>query len=75
MYISEVAPYSEEVYFGGELYDSRPQIPMKDFASMTSSNGLKITKAIPYDWPGDLDIDCYILEIKPQVKETLNVRP
>ena len=75
MYISEISPYTTEVFFGGELYDLRPEIPMEDFISMTSSNDLKITKATPYDWPLEPDIDCRILEIRPNKKEKTNVRP
>ena len=75
MYVSEVSPYTTEVFFGGELYDLRPEIPMEDFISMTSSNDLKITKATPYDWPLEPDTDCRILEIRPNKKEKPNVRP
>jgi methylase of polypeptide subunit release factors len=61
MFISEIEPYAKNFYIGGELYDKRPEIPMKDFEAMVKSNNLKITKKIPYDWDG---INCYILKIE-----------
>ena len=60
MLISEVEPYSKEVYFLDELYDKRSEIPMKEFKRMTQSNDLKIINKIPYSFEG---VDCYMLEI------------
>ena len=60
MFISEVEPYSKNVYYNGKLYDKRPEIPMKEFQEMTISNNLKIRNKIPYSFDGH---DCYILEI------------
>jgi len=60
MFISEIEPYSKEVYFFNELYDKRSEIPMKEFKVMTESNNLKIINKIPYSFEG---LDCYILEI------------
>tara|TARA_R110000751_G_scaffold225191_1_gene327126 strand:- start:497 stop:1252 length:756 start_codon:yes stop_codon:yes gene_type:complete len=70
MYISEIDPYREDVYLGGALYDARPRIPMEDFTAMTFSNDLKITKEVPYTFPGTSDVDCCILEIRPETQET-----
>jgi methylase of polypeptide subunit release factors len=60
MFISEVEPYSKEVYILDELYDKRSEIPMKEFKTMTKSNNLKIINKIPYNFE---ELDCYILEI------------
>jgi methylase of polypeptide subunit release factors len=60
MFISEIEPYSREVYILNELYDRRSEIPMKEFKVMTESNNLKIINKIPYNLDG---LDCYILEI------------
>ena len=60
MFISEVEPYSREVYILDELYDKRSEIPMKEFKIMIESNNLKIINKIPYNFEG---LDCYILEI------------
>jgi hypothetical protein len=65
MYISEVSPYDEEVYFGGKLYDSRAEPPIKEFVEMTERNGLRIGKAIPYDFKESGGLDCRMLEIEP----------
>ena len=61
MFISEIEPYSKEVYFIDELYDKRSEIPIKEFKKMIESNNLKIIDKIHYDWEGT---DCYILEIE-----------
>ena len=60
MFISEVEPYCREVYILDELYDKRPEIPMKEFKVMIESNNLKIINKIPYNFDG---LDCYVLEI------------
>ena len=60
MFISEVDPYSKNFYLNGELYDKRPEIPMKEFKSMTKSNNLEIKRVIPYNVE---DTECYVLEI------------
>ena len=60
MFISEVEPYSKNVYFSNKLYDKRSEIPMKDFKIMTQDNNLKIIDKIPYKIE---DFDCYILKI------------
>jgi len=61
MFISEIEPYSKNVYIGGELYDKRPEIPMKDFKMMIESNNLKIINRTLYNaYDG---VNCYILEI------------
>ena len=49
MFISEVAPYSKEVYVLNELYDKRPDMPIQEFYAMTEDNNLKIIKEIPYN--------------------------
>ena len=64
MYISEIEPHKTEVYIGGDLYDSRPRIPIKDFTKMAERNGMKIKREIPYILPGSPDLDCSILEIE-----------
>ena len=61
MFISEIEPYSKNVYFNDALYDERPEIPMKDFKKMVSSNNLKIIDEIPYNYS---NTDCCILKIK-----------
>ena len=63
MYISEVEPYKKEVYINGNLYDSRLEIPIKDFIKMTDQNGMEIEREIPYILTGSPDLSCYILEI------------
>jgi len=60
MLISEVDPYSKNFYINGELYDKRPEVPMKDFRSMTESNNLKIKRMTPYLVE---DAECCVLEI------------
>jgi hypothetical protein len=64
MYISEISPYDEEVYFGGELYDLRSEPPMKEFIEMAERNDLHINKAEPYVFGGAVEIDSRILEIE-----------
>lgn len=61
MFISEVEPYSKNVYFMDQLYDKRDEIPMKVFKKMTKKNNLKITSTTPYKIE---DTNCYILEIQ-----------
>ena len=69
MYISEVAPYSKEVYMGGkDLYDLRSEIPMIDFNKMIEKNDLKITNTIPYIFDESLNTEFCILEIEPNEK-------
>jgi len=60
MYISEVEPRKIEVYIDGFLYDLRDRVPMKDFVEMTSRNGMKIKREIPYSIG---PVECSILEI------------
>ena len=60
MFITEVEPYSKEVYFLNKLYDKRQETPIKEFCSMTKSNNLKIINKIPYNFE---HLDCYMLEI------------
>jgi hypothetical protein len=60
MFISEVDPYNKNFYIDGELYDKRPEVPMKDFRSMTESNNLKIKRMTPYLVE---DAECCVLEI------------
>ena len=60
MYISEVDPYNKNFYIDGELYDKRPEIPMKEFKNMIELNNLKIKQTIPYVIEG---IKCYLLKI------------
>jgi hypothetical protein len=64
MFISEVSPYDKEVYLGGELYDLRPERPIKEFVVMTEKNNLHIKRAIPYSFEGSGEVDCRILEIE-----------
>ena len=50
----------KDFYLNGELYDKRPEIPMKDFKCMIKSNNLKIKRVIPYSVE---DVECCMLEI------------
>jgi|TARA_R110002051_G_scaffold325625_1_gene429507 methylase of polypeptide subunit release factors len=62
MLISEVEPYSKEVYIFGELYDKRPEVPMEEFKEMIEANHLKIISKTPYNYGG---LDCCVLEVHP----------
>ena len=64
MYISEISPYDKEVYLGGELYDLRPKLPIKEFIRMTQKNDLRINNANPYVFDGSSEVDSRILEIE-----------
>jgi len=73
MFISEVEPYSREVYVFDELYDKRAELPIDEFDRMTTSNNLAITNIIAYSFEDaynnlmgtseSIDTHCYILEI------------
>jgi hypothetical protein len=69
VFISEVEPYAKNFYIEGELYDKRPEVPMKDFRKMIKSGGLIINEVIPYPIIDKIQLtedlpDCYILKIQ-----------
>ena len=69
VFISEVEPYAKNFYIEGELYDKRPEVPMKDFIKMIKSGDLIINEVIPYPIIDKIQLtedlpDCYILKIQ-----------
>tara|TARA_R100000008_G_C3540359_1_gene144414 strand:+ start:54 stop:737 length:684 start_codon:yes stop_codon:yes gene_type:complete len=69
MFISEVEPYAKNFYINDELYDKRPEIPMKEFKKMIESGNLKIVDVLPYPIINQIQLEqetpnCYFLKIQ-----------